>query len=195
MTPELWLSLIGDFAVTVFATIVGAVVALLGARALHERESKDRYEGELDEGIATIVEEASLHRRAASEWRERHSLSSYWLRARNQTVSMPDPPPSLARFHALLNMVALRAKGQDRAVLRAAFSAAELAVPDGHDEKSADRAFRLADTLFGWRAADVKPAVAIALIEEFAARWVAEDDLEEAARRAELEDDDDEPAP
>lgn len=188
MDENLWLSILGNSAGTLLATIVGAVVALIGARALHARESKARYEEALDDGVAMLVEEASLHRRAALDWRNRNSLRLWALRRASEGPIMPDPAPSLARFLALVQVVVLRTRRSDRGVMLTAADAALRLIRDDHAEESAERAFELATVLVSWRMGGMVAFEATREIDRLAVEWSAQDNAKAEATRSEESD-------
>jgi len=179
-----WLSVIGNGLGTLLATIVGAVVALLGARALHRRESKARYAEALDEGIAMLIEEASLHRRAAEVWSNNNTANALRFRAaaRGSAFEWPDPVPSTARFLAVLDLLSLRSKGADREVLAAASFAAERFVADAWGEQAAERAVALAKALLSWRVSEKTPAQVTREIDALCSTWLTDNEVAAADR-------------
>jgi hypothetical protein len=170
-----------DVAGTFLATLVGAAIALFGASWLHKRESQERYDDALDAAVAMLVEEASVVRRNASEWRRRNSFGFWRSRGLRDNPLPPDPAPSLARFLAMIDMTLLRAHGSDREALRQARSAADL-IEDSVDEKHVDRAYQLALILLRWRDREQKSGSVAYEITERRDEWAARDSVDSDAQ-------------
>lgn len=163
-----------DFAGTLLATLVGAVVALSGAYWLHRRESSERYDDAVDESVAMLVEEANIYRRDQADWNSRHFPLFLSSRPIGADPPPPDPAPSLAQFRALVDIASLRAKGDDRRVFWFSRDIVDYVDSDAGG-RLGDRVVAISGLLVSWRELGETPEPTLRELGSLWGIWEHED--------------------